>query len=240
MSFSKLLVIVPTYNERQSIGYIIPEILKHVPEAAILVVDDNSPDGTADQVLALKHEYQNVHLLVRNQKTGLGDAYKHAYQYFLEKFTHDVVVTMDADGSHNPQYIPLMLQEIKEYDLVIGSRYVRQGGTEDWELWRKMLSKFGNVYAQVLSGIRVKDLTAGFICVRRSVIAQIDFAALSSAGYAYQIEFKYQCIHEHHTQFKEIPIIFESRREGESKISQQIIREGVVAPLKLFFKRLHA
>ena len=233
------IVFLPTYNERENVRTIIPEILEAVPESSILVIDDNSPDGTAEVVKQMMAQESRIKLLERSQKQGLGEAYKYAYQEALKENGWDVVITMDADGSHDPTYLPAMLDALRSADIVIGSRYVDCGGIEDWETWRYVLSKYGNLYSRILTGTGIYDLTAGFITVRRSLIERMDFRDLGASGYAYQIEFKVHALKELGAVAREIPIHFRSRREGESKISRHVISEGLKTPLKLFIRRFN-
>ena len=145
---------------------------------------------------------------------------------------------MDADGSHNPKHIQEIREKLQSHDLVVGSRYVYGGGVAEWEYWRMLFSKFGNLYARVLTRTSIHDLTAGFIGVRRELLQKIDFAHIGSGGYAYQIEFKVYCVRRLHARVCEVPIMFQNRREGESKLSNHIIREGIRVPLKIFFLSL--
>lgn len=234
----KDVIMIPTYNEKENVGLIIPEIFNLLPDINILVIDDSSPDGTAQVVKELIAKYPNLKILERNQKTGLGDAYKEGIKEILKDDDVRAIFEMDADGSHSVEYLPKFLEEIEESDLVIGSRYIHKEGIENWEFWREMLSRGGNIYSKILTGLKINDLTAGFICVRANLLRQIDFSKISSAGYAYQIEFKYQCSRIPGVRIKEIPIVFKTRREGESKMSNHIIGEGLKTPLRIFWKRL--
>ncbi len=234
----KITIILPTYNEKNNIGSMVAELNSIMPEADILIVDDNSPDGTGKIVKELIPQYSNLSLLERPLKTGLGDAYKEAIKKIIADKNIYAVITMDADGSHQPKYLKDFLEYIKDYDLVIGSRYIAGGGVENWEFWRRLLSKFGNLYAKILTGLKISDLTAGFMCARRDLLEKIDFDGINSAGYAYLIEFKFYCINKLGAKVKETPIIFKERRMGESKISNQIITEGIKAPLRIFWRRL--
>ena len=232
------IVVIPTYNEKENIGIIIPEICAVVPDAHIVVVDDNSPDATAEKVRELMRDLPQLSLVERKKKEGLGAAYKD----ILSRLAHDRnvrnVITMDADGSHDPKYIPDLLRSLRAYDLAIGSRYVRGGGVATWERWRMLLSKFGNLYARTLTRMQLWDLTAGFIGVRRELLEKVDFAKIGSGGYAYQIEFKVRSVREYGARACEIPIMFHERREGESKLSRQIIREGIRLPIVFFLRSL--
>ena len=234
----KDIVLIPTYNEKENIKLIIAEIFNFLPDIKILVIDDNSPDGTAAAVKFLMEKYPNLSLLERRRKTGLGDAYKEAIRKVVKDKEIRSVITMDADGSHSPKYLKSFLDNIGQYDLVVGSRYVVGGGVSAWNFWRRTLSKLGNLYVRTLVGLNINDLTAGFICARREMLEKIDFDNIDSSGYAYQIEFKCYCLYGLGAKIKELPIIFESRRGGESKISNQIISEGILAPWRILLKRL--
>lgn len=234
----KIAVILPTYNEKNNVGPIIAELNSVIPEGDILIVDDNSPDGTGKIVKELIPQHPNLSLLERPLKTGLGDAYKDAIKKALLDKNTDIIINMDADGSHQPKYLKDFLEQIKKYDLVIGSRYVAGGGIENWEIWRKLLSRFGNLYAKILTGLKISDLTSGFMCVRRELMEKVDFDEIDSTGYAYLLEFKFYCVKKLNASVKEAPIIFKERGRDESKISNQIILEGIKAPLKIFMRRI--
>lgn len=234
----KDIILLPTYNERENIKFIIPEIFRIVPDIHIIVIDDNSPDGTASEVGKLMFLYPKLSIIERKSKNGLGEAYKDAMSRVIKDKEVRSVITMDADGSHSPKYLPDLLKHIADYDLIIGSRYIEGGGVENWEMWRRNLSKFGNIYAKLLTGLKVDDLTAGFICVRRELLDKLDFDRISSSGYSFTIEIKYYLINNHQAKTIETPILFKTRREGESKISNQIISEGAIVPWKIFLKRI--
>ena len=236
----KDVILLPTYNEYENIQWIIPKIFDTVPDVYIMVIDDNSPDGTAKVVKELMLKYKRLSILERKCKTGLGNAYKDGIQRILKDPDVYSVITMDADGSHDPKYLIDFLELIrkKKYDMVIGSRYIKDGGIEDWEFWRKKLSSLGNLYARFWTGLRVRDITAGFTCVKRDFLDKIDFSEISSGGYAFIMEYKFYMFHKLSANIKEVPIIFKSRREGESKINNFIIREGLKIPISLFFYRV--
>jgi dolichol-phosphate mannosyltransferase len=236
----KDVVVLPTYNESTNVATLVREIFSLVPTIHILVVDDNSPDGTAGEVRRLQKEFPQLSLLERPGKQGLGEAYKDALSRLSQDQDIRAIVTMDADGSHGPQYLIPMLAQIKDYDLVVGSRYIRGGGVSGWERWRLMLSSGGNIYSRLLTGLPVHDLTAGFVAFRRSLVERMDFSQIGSAGYAYQIEFKFYAINRLRARVTEVPIIFFQRRGGESKISNQIVVEGLKTPLKIFWRRLRS
>lgn len=233
----KDVILIPTYNERANVRVLISEIFNLLPAIHILIIDDNSPDGTAEEIKALAKEYPNLSLLQRTKKEGLGAAYKDAVSRVIQDDDIRAVVTMDADGSHPAEFLPAMLTQIENHDYVIGSRYVAGAGIENWSLWRRMLSQGGNLYARTLVGLGVKDLTAGFTATRRELLKRIAFDEMSATGYAYQMEMKFQCIHIHKGSVVEVPIVFKERREGESKISNHIIREGLKMPLVLALRK---
>jgi dolichol-phosphate mannosyltransferase len=234
------LVIIPTYNEKDTIGLLVPEIFKRYPNLHILVVDDHSPDNTEAVVETLQKRYRNLKLLKRAQKTGLGDAYKDALTRSIKDPGLRYIITMDADGSHHPDVIDHFFQAMKTHSLAIGSRYMKGqvNGVARWVLWRRMLSTGGNMYAKILSGLPVYDLTSGYICINKNIVEKMNLASISSTGYAYQIEFKSHAIHHAGAQAIEVPIIFHPRRAGSSKMSRSIIAEGILTPLRLFFKRI--
>jgi len=232
------IILLPTYNEKENIEVIVPEIFNILPEVRILVIDDNSPDGTANAVKSLIEKYPNLSLLERQHKTGLGDAYKEAMLKVIKDKEIRSIITMDADGSHSVEYLKDFLIKSHNFDLIIGSRYVKDGGIENWERWRKELSRFGNLYVKVLTGLPINDYTAGFMCIRREFLEKLDLNKISSSGYSFLIELKFYLIYGLKARFFEIPIIFKSRREGESKISRQIIGEGIKTPIRLFLKRV--
>jgi dolichol-phosphate mannosyltransferase len=234
----KTVILIPTYNERENIRMIIPEIFAAHPEVHVLVIDDNSPDGTGAEVKALMEQYPNLELLARPGKQGLGAAYKHALEHTLALGDVERIVMMDADGSHPVEYLAAMFEASKTNDLVIGSRYTKGGGIENWEPWRYALSRYGNLYARTLTGLPVRDLTAGFLCFRGDLLLRMDVDRVGASGYAFLMDLKYHAIRDAGAQVKEVPIIFKSRREGESKISHHIIREGLKTPLRLFLRRI--
>jgi dolichol-phosphate mannosyltransferase len=231
---SRTLLLIPTYNERDNLAQLSAQIHDSLPAADILVIDDNSPDGTgqlADE-LAAKHPY--VQVLHRAGKLGLGSAYIAGFRHALAA-GYDYVFEMDADFSHDPCYLPSMLGAAMDgADVVIGSRRVPGGGTENWGLARQLISAGGSLYARTILGLPIRDLTAGFKCFRRHVLSAIELSAVRSNGYSFQIEMTYRAIQKG---FKvvEVPIVFVDRRAGQSKMSRQIFIEamGMVWRLRL-------
>jgi dolichol-phosphate mannosyltransferase len=200
------------------------------------VIDDNSPDGTGEMADELARETPNVRVLHRKKKEGLGRAYLAGFRYALSE-GYDFVFEMDADFSHNPEYIPRMLKAAEEADLVIGSRYVRGVNVVDWPMARLLLSYFANRYARFITGMPINDATGGFKCFRRKVLENLKFDKISSSGYSFQIEVNFICWKKGFT-LKEIPIVFVDRKLGESKMSTGIIKEALLLLWKLRIKSL--
>jgi dolichol-phosphate mannosyltransferase len=236
----RTVILIPTYNERENIVLLLGEIFELHPDISVMVIDDNSPDGTGASVRALTQRYPNLSLFMRERKEGLGAAYKAGMIHALKDPNITHVITMDADGSHAAEYIGAMRAAHADYDLVIGSRYVRNGGIENWEMWRYFLSKFGNIYARVITGLPTRDMTAGFMSIRADLLRHVDFSLTHAAGYAFLMDLKFSLIHTLGARVVEVPITFKSRREGESKISGNIIMEGLKTPWRLFRRRLVA
>jgi dolichol-phosphate mannosyltransferase len=226
----RLTICLPTYNERANLRPMVQALAKVVEEheldATVLVVDDNSPDGTGKLADELTGESQLVRALHRPRKEGLGPAYLDAFRSALEDGA-ELVLTMDCDFSHEPTDVPRLVEAAKQADLVIGSRYVPSGGVRNWGLLRRVISRGGCLYAQVLLGTRVRDLTGGFKCYRREVLEQIALERISSKGYAFQIETTYRALRTHF-RVVEIPIVFSDREAGRSKMSRGIVLEAIV------------
>ncbi len=239
MQKDQALIIIPTYNERENIVLIIPEIKKVLPQVHILVVDDSSPDGTAQSVREMASTISDVYLLVRSQKNGLGRAYISGFQWALQR-SYQFIFEMDADFSHDPKYLPDFLNAIKENDLVIGSRYISGVNVINWPMSRLLLSYCGNKFASILTGISVKDCTGGFKCFRRELLEKLDMEKISSSGYSFQVEINYYAW-KMGFRIAEIPIVFTDRKFGDSKMSTKIIREAFLLIWKLrlasLFKR---
>lgn len=218
------LVCLPTYNERENLLSIVEELLRVAP-VDILVIDDNSPDGTGQVADLIAEREPRVHVLHRAGKEGLGKAYLAGFKWALER-PYKYIFEMDADFSHQPRYIPEFLRTIERYDLVLGSRYVEGGGTENWSRLRKAISKGGSLYARTILGVPVRDLTGGFKCFRREVLEAIDLNTVQSTGYAFQIELTYRA-YKQGFRIKEIPILFYERTAGKSKMDKKIFLEAV-------------
>jgi dolichol-phosphate mannosyltransferase len=225
------LVIIPTYNECENIPLLLPRVLDHA-DLSVLVVDDGSPDGTGDLVAVEAAHNPRVHLLRRAGKQGLGTAYIAGFRYALERGA-DYVFEMDADFSHDPRYLPDLLHAAETaYDLVIGSRYVAGGGTTDWGLARQLISRGGNLYARLILGLPLADMTGGYRCYRRRALEALDLDAVRSNGYSFQIEMAYR-VHQAGLRVGEVPIIFPDRRVGASKMSRNIVYEALINVVRM-------
>jgi dolichol-phosphate mannosyltransferase len=231
-----LALVIPTYNEAGNIRDIIQSVRTLLSEVRIIIVDDSSPDGTADIVTTVAQLDPLVTLWSREKKEGLGKAYQFAFLKLLSDSEVDVIGMMDADFSHDPSYLIDMCTALQDADVVIGSRYCKGGATEGWEYWRVVLSRWGNRYSSWVTGIPVRDTTAGFCLFRATSLARVYVETLSSAGYAFQMELKHR-LWKQGARIIEIPITFRNRREGESKISRHIISEGLIAPWKMRFSK---
>lgn len=230
------LIIIPTYNEYENLGLLQEQIFSFASDTDLLIVDDNSPDGTgklADELAAANPQIRVMH---REGKLGLGTAYIAGFKYAVEH-GYDVAFEMDADFSHDPRYLPAFLEAIKQADLVIGSRYVEGGGTPNWSLFRRFISGGGNTFARFMLRLPIRDCTAGFRCYRREVLESIDLDSIESQGYAFQVELAYR-VHQHGFRIVETPIIFQDRRVGKSKMSRKIFIEGFTWVARARFGKL--
>ncbi len=219
------VVLLPTYNERDNLPRIIPEILAAAP-VDVWVLDDNSPDGTGALADALARDNERVRVTHRPQKEGLGRAYLDGFHRALAA-GYQRIIEMDADLSHPPRYLPELLRLSQDYDLVLGSRWVKGGGTQNWPKRRQLISRGGSLYARLWLGVPVRDLTGGFKCFRRQVLEAIDLDSVRSSGYAFQIEMTYRAIKQGFRVI-ETPITFVERAQGASKMSRAIIVEAVL------------
>lgn len=225
------LVIIPTYNEAENIKQLISEILSKGKGIEVLVVDDNSIDGTAKIIWTLQKKNKKIHLIERESKQGLGTAYIAGFKYALAH-NFDYIFEMDADFSHNPIELPNFLYEIQKYDLVLGSRYINGVSVVHWPIRRLLLSYFANKYSRVITGLPLKDATGGFKCFRRIVLENINLDKVKSNGYSFQIEMSFKAWKKGFN-LKEIPITFVDRRKGLSKMNKKIVYEAVFMVWKL-------
>jgi dolichol-phosphate mannosyltransferase len=228
----RTLVIVPTYNERDNLPAIVASVHEHLADADVLVVDDNSPDGTGALADELAASDRKVHVLHRPGKQGLGTAYVAGFKWALER-DYQLLFEMDCDFSHDPKYLPIMRERARAgADLVLGSRYVSGGGTVNWGPMRKLISRGGSFYARTILGIGVRDVTGGFKCFRRATLEALDLDSVSAQGYGFQIEMTYRAI-KHGFRVEEVPIVFVDRRVGQSKMSKKIFLEALTLVWKL-------
>ena len=223
---SRVVVVMPTYNEAENLELIAPEVLAQDPRIELLVVDDNSPDGTGQIADGLAGKSAGrVHVLHREQKQGLGPAYRAGLREALE-LGADYVVQMDADFSHPPATLPILLKEIENCDVVLGSRYLKGITVVNWPIERILISYFGNQYARIVTGLPITDTTGGFRCIRRDLLERIGFERIRSDGYAFQIELNFR-FRTHGARIKEIPFFFLDRERGVSKLSLRIAVEAL-------------
>ena len=230
-----VLVVIPTYNERENLGPITQRLHAALPKAHALVVDDGSPDGTGELADELAAADERVHVLHRTEKAGLGAAYVAGFDWALER-DYAMVVEMDADGSHAPEDLPRLLAALTDADLAIGSRYVAGGQTVNWPKRRWLLSRGANLYSGLALGAKVKDITAGFRAYRRQVLEKINMGNVASAGYCFQIDLAWRTIEAGFT-VVEVPITFTERQVGDSKMSGAIVREALIRVTKWGLRR---
>ena len=231
MTPEKVLIIIPTYNEKDNIGLLVPAIDKTVPGVHILVVDDGSPDGTSTFVKDMGKQRSNLFVLDRSKKEGLGKAYVAGFHWALSR-GYEYIFEMDADFSHDPKYLPDFLKAIEQSDIVIGSRYLSGVNVINWPMSRLLLSYCASIVARIITGIPLRDCTAGFKCFRRAVLEKVKIDKIDSSGYAFQIEMNYFAW-KNKFRITEIPIVFTDRQRGASKMSTKIIREGIILLWKL-------
>ena len=223
---ARVWVILPTYNEAENLEPLVAAVRERLPGSSrILIVDDNSPDGTGEIAARLATEAAEVSVLHRELKEGLGPAYLAGFELALASGA-ELIVEMDADFSHDPAYLPQLLAAAEDADLVLGSRYVEGGGVADWGPLRRFISRGGSAYARVLLGVRVRDLTGGFKVIRREVLESIDLRSITARGYAFQVETTYRALRRGF-RVVEVPIVFRDRREGSSKMSGPIVAEAI-------------
>jgi dolichol-phosphate mannosyltransferase len=232
----KTLVIVPTYNELDNIPILIPAVLGQDENIHILIVDDNSPDGTSNFVQEQSIKNDRIHLIKREKKMGLGTAYITGFRYALNN-GYDYICEMDADFSHDPKELKNFLVAIKEYDLVLGSRYIHGVRVLNWPMRRLLLSFFASVYTRLITGLPVRDATGGYKCFRRRVLEAIDLDHVKSNGYSFQIEMTFKAYAKGFN-IKEIPIVFIDRVIGKSKMSRKIVREAITMVWKLRIQKI--
>ncbi len=226
-----IVVVIPTYNERENIIRLIPEVLSQDGRIHVLIVDDNSPDGTGATVAEMAAANERVHLLRRDAKKGLGSAYREGFSAALAMGAQKIL-EMDADFSHDPASIPFLVAALEKYDLVVGSRYLNGVSVVNWPIRRLVLSYCATLYTRLITGLRLSDCTSGFKGFRREVLESFDLNTIKSDGYSFQIEMNFRCMEKGY-RLGEVPIIFIDRHAGTSKMSKKIVREAVVMVWKL-------
>lgn len=231
------MLIIPTYNEHDNIPVLVSRIRKAAGDEPILFVDDNSPDGTAEVIRRMQASDPNIHLLPRPGKGGYGSACRDGIKKVLRENLAEYVIQSDADLSHPPELLPIMIELLKTNPVVIGSRYVKGGGAQNWDIRRRFLSFGANLYARTFTGVPVHDMTAGFVGYRSEVLRKVDLDSIQSEGYAFLMEMKFN-LHRTGARFCEFPIIFQEREAGKSKFNQKILYEGMRFPLKAFGQRI--
>jgi len=232
----KILIIIPTYNELENLPKLLPEVFSKNEAIDVLIVDDNSPDGTDTFIENEMKTNNHLHLIKRSSKQGLGTAYITGFKYALQH-DYQIIFEMDADFSHDPNEIPRFLDEIQNSDVVLGSRYITGVNVINWPMRRLLLSWFANLYTRVITGMPVHDATGGYKCFRSEVLQAIDLDQVKSNGYAFQIEMNFKAWKKGF-RLIEIPIIFVDRVKGKSKMSKKIVREAVTMVWKLRFKSI--
>lgn len=225
VDLGRVLVIIPTYNELQSLPIILGRVRMSVPNAEILIVDDSSPDGTGELADNLSAADHHIHVMHRLSKDGLGAAYLSGFAWGLQQ-GFDIIVEMDADGSHQPEQLPQLLEALVNADLVLGSRWVDGGGTENWSRGREILSRGGNTYTRVMLGIDINDATGGYRVFRAETLRNLDLAEVSSQGYCFQVDLAWRAS-QRGMVIKEVPITFVEREVGTSKMSRRIVTEAL-------------
>jgi dolichol-phosphate mannosyltransferase len=221
----QVLVVIPTYNERENLGPIVARLHEALPEVHALVVDDGSPDGTGELADQMAAADDRVHVMHRTEKAGLGAAYVAGFGWALER-DYGVIVEMDADGSHGPEDLPRLLDALTDADLVLGSRYVPGGRVVNWPKYRELISRGGGLYSRLALGAKVRDITGGFKAFRREVLEKINIQSVASQGYCFQIDLTWRTI-EAGFEVVEVPITFTERAIGQSKMSGNIVREAL-------------
>lgn len=229
----KSIIVIPTYNEADNIAHLIVAINSIVPDTHILIVDDNSPDGTAKIVENIQKTDNRIHLIIRPGKMGLGTAYCNGFKWALQR-DYDAICEMDADFSHDPNELINFFKEFPNYDLIIGSRYIKGVNVINWPLSRLLLSYGANLYTKIITGMPINDATGGFKCFRAEKLREIDLDTIKSNGYGFQIEMNFR-MWKKGARIKEIPIIFVDRRNGVSKMNKGIVYEAIFLVWKLKF-----
>lgn len=232
----KTLIIIPTYNEKENIVSLVSNIFENNREVSILVVDDNSPDGTAAAVREIQYKFPRLILHQRLSNKGFGKSYLDGFKRVAGDQNYETIIMMDADFSHDYKEVPEMVKKLSGCDVVVGSRYTKGGKIENWNWRRRLLSRFANFYVKTILGVPVSDMTTGFMCFRKDIFKKIDLDSIRSEGYAFLVDFKFRIL-KAGFKITEHPITFNERREGESKMSFKNIWEDIFLPWKLKFSK---
>lgn len=228
--YLKSIILIPTLNERDNLKKLIPGIFGFMPDISVLIVDDNSKDGTQELITSMT-SFKNLFILSRKNHFGYGRSSIDGFKWAFGR-QYDYIITMDADFSHDFHAVPSLMAELNLADIVVGSRYIRGGGVKNWNFFRRLLSRFANIYARTILGFPITDLTTGFNAYQACMLRKIDFSKIRSEGYAFLIELKYRLL-QANCCFVECPILFSERREGQSKMSPKIIWEAIWLPWKI-------
>jgi dolichol-phosphate mannosyltransferase len=231
----RIAIVIPTYNEKENIVMLIPRIFSVMKKSGIngsvLIIDDNSPDGTYQTAVNLSRKFKGLKVIKRTRKLGLGSAYVHGFSIMMNK-EFDAIMEMDADMSHNPEYIPDFVKALRNGDVIIGSRKITNGDVVGWNFYRKLVSNGGNLLARFFTGIMVKDMTSGYRAYKSSILRSVNMEKIKSNGYAFQIEMVYRCARKG-AKVKEIPIVFIDRKFGKSKLSKKDMIEFLKTGIKI-------
>lgn len=230
--YSRSIILIPTLNEKENLEDLIPGIFGLMPNISVLVIDDNSSDGTEELINNFKHKFINLIFISRKDSFGYGRACIEGFEWILDNKNFDFIVTMDADFSHDYNEVSFLLEKLKNSDVVAGSRYIKGGGIKNWNFFRRILSKFANLYVKIILSLPIMDATTGFNAYRVNSLEKINLEKINSNGYAFLVELKYR-LFKAGCSFIEHPIMFSERREGQSKMSSKIIWESIKLPWKL-------
>src|SRR3989344_2003782 len=231
INYSRSIILIPTFKEKENLKNLIPDIFGLMPNISVLIVNDNSFDGTKEFVESVKNNFKNIFILERKKDFGYGRSSLDGFRWVLER-NYSNLVTMDADFSHDFNEVPALLEKLDNFDVVVGSRYIKGGGVKNWNFFRRVLSRFANLYVKIILSLPIVDATSGFNAYRADMLKKINLDKIDSNGYAFLVELKYRLFRAG-CRFTEQPILFSERREGQSKMSGKIIWESIKLPWKL-------
>jgi len=234
INYSRSIILIPTFKEKENLKNLIPDIFGLMPNISVLIVNDNSFDGTKEFVESVKNNFKNIFILERKKDFGYGRSSLDGFRWVLER-NYSNLVTMDADFSHDFNEVPALLEKLDNFDVVVGSRYIKGGGVKNWNFFRRVLSRFANLYVKIILSLPIVDATSGFNAYRADMLKKINLDKIDSNGYAFLVELKYRLFRAG-CRFTEQPILFSERREGQSKMSGKIIWESIKLPWKLLIR----